>query len=461
MIDKSLFYKFIYVSVSFVDSPNFVKILKENYPVEIPYFELNDLNAKLKDSLDSYFYIEANEKFVDIYKGICKKFPKISFTVLGSIRGKDVFSFFNVCKQANLETLQPGDYVKVLSGELRNLTAKINSVDAENIEIIFPLLNTTRTANFHVSEVLLQENYNPLDLNKFRNMIEKYKSKGEFLLLVDGNNCLLRCMHNTPDKYNSKGDFVGGFIGFFFSLLKLKEIYPEYKIHLFFQKTGIEGSDKLKKAYSMNLMWCQLFAERLGYSVYSSPAEVKDSIFSFLRGQQELTDVLIYSTNEVFMSLISENTSVYYPKVTYRGNSEFITLPRIHKMFGFKEGYKVKWALAFHGETEIPVKSISDFYIEKYGPKQGRIKYVEYSALLFKAKTEEDLLQQVKSDSNFSLFHDTLQENLNKLNFNVVPVKELKLPYSASEIVSLLEEIEMYKEIELWDKTERIFLGLW
>jgi hypothetical protein len=80
---------------------------------------------------------------------------------------------------------------------------------------------------------------------------------------------------------------------------------------------------------------------------------------------------------------------------------------------------------------------------------------------LFKAKTEEDLLQQVKSDSNFSLFHDTLQENLNKLNFNVVPVKELKLPYSASEIVSLLEEIEMYKEIELWDKTERIFLGLW
>lgn len=461
MIDKSLFYKFIYVSVSFAENPNFVKNLKENFPVEIPFLELDVLNTKLKESLDSYFYIEANDKFVEIYKSICKKFPKISFTVLGSIRGKDVFSFFNVCKQANLETLQIGDYVKVLEGELKNLTAKVCGVETETVEIEFPLLNTTRNAKLHLSEILLQENHVPFKLNKFRSLEEKYQHLGEFVVLIDGNNCLLRCMHNTPDKYNSKGDYVGGFIGFFFTLLKIKEIYPEYRLHVFFQQNEIQGSEKLKKAYKMNLMWCQLFVERMGYTVYSSTEEVKDNIYSFLQTRNNIQEALIYSTNEIFMSLITPQISIYYPKITYRGNSEFITLPRINKMFGFKEGYKVKWALAFHGETEIPVKSITDFYLEKYGPKQGKIKYVEYSSLLFNATTEEELLNSVRQDSNFSLFHDTLKENLQKLTCKKIPVTCVTGLYHSSEVIVLLEEVEMYKEIELWDKTERIFRGLW
>lgn len=468
MIDKAKFYKFIYVSVSFADSPNFAKGLKEKFPVEIPYLELDCLNTRLKESLDSYFYIEDTSEFTAIYKDICRKYPKISFTVLGSIRGKDVFSFFSACKKANTETLSVGDFVKVIAGELKNLTAKVSKVDGEQIEIEFPLLNTIKNADCHTSELLLQENYTPLELNKFRNMEKKHEKHGyQSVLIVDGNNCLLRSMRNTPDKYNSKGDFIGGFLGFFFSLLKVKEFYPEYKIYVAFQSSENivkNFSEELRKAYIMNLMWCQLFTERLGfYCCYSPTEETKDIIGTLLQQlRATCKDILIYSTNEVFLSKIQQNVSVYYPKITYRGNSEFITFSRIPKLFGFKEPYKVKWALAFHGETEIPVKSISDFFIEKYGPKQGKIKYVEYSSFIFNNKTEEELIFAIQQDPNFSTFAETLTNNLQLLGIDTsANFTTVKLPYCAEEVISLLEEIEMYKEIELWDRTERIFQGLW
>jgi uncharacterized protein YkvS len=468
MIDKSIFYKFIYVSISFLENPIFAKGLKEKFNVEIPFIDLDCLNIKLKDSLDSYFYIEDNEKFMEIYKNICKKHPKISFTVLGSIRGKDIFSFFTACKEANLNTVRVGNYVKIIEGALKNMTAKVSKVEGEYLEIEFTILNTLRKLELHVSEVILQENYTPLELNKFRNMELKAEKQGNVnAIIIDGNNCLLRSMVNTPNKYNSKNVYIGGFMGFFFSLLKVKEFYPEYKIYVAFnssEKEVIHYSEKVRKAYLQNLMWCQKLVEALGFCCcYSTEVESKEVIYTLLGELKGFCrEILIYSTNEVFFPLINPQVSIYYPKITYRGNSEFITQERIPKLFGFKDAAKIKWALALHGGTEIPVVSISEFFINKYGPKQNEIKYVEYSALLYQSETEEELLAAIQKEANFSLFTETLKENLRKLTFKENSVfNKIKVKFDSKEAISLLEEVEMYKEIELWDRTERIFKGLW
>lgn len=465
MIDKSKFYKFIYVSISFSDNPTFVKNLREKFPVEIPFLDMDNLNKVLKESLDSYFYIESNDAFLNIYKSICRKYPKISFTILGNIRGKDVFSFFDACKKENTNIFKVGDHVKLIEGDLKNLSAKISKIDKEKVEIEFPLLNGTKTISCNISDIILHENYTPLELNKFKDIEKKYKEKGvKNVLIVDGNNCLQRSMYNIPDKYNSKDNYIGGFFGFYFSLLKIKEMFPEYEIHVVFDELPMFDSEKVNNAYFLNLVWCKEFVKNIGFYFYFDKIiPAKNQIASLIRQIKETcTKILIYSTNEIFFSLLSENVSVFYPKTTFRGNSEFIDLEKVIEMYGVKTPEQVIWALIFLGKLNKQSKSVSQFFREKYGPKHGKIKPSEYIHLIQKSNTKEEILKNIQQDSKFSCFLSEFEKNLNcaKLNSDV-PISVEKKDYDCIGVYKILEEVEMYKEIELWDRSERIFKGLW
>ena len=468
MIDKSLFYKFIYVSVSFQDNPAFVKGLKTKFKIEIPYVDLDNLNRSLKESLDSYFYIENNEDFVNTYKLICKKYPKVSFTVLGNIRGKDIFSFFNTCKLDNIETFKVGDRVKVIEGELKNLSAKVSAVDKESVEIEFPLLNGTKRIVCKISELILNENYTPFEASKFKSLEKKFLDKGlKYAVVVDGNNCLLRSMRNIPDKYNSNANYVGGFIGFYFSLLKLKEMYPEFSMHVAFNLSSDAFgylSDKAKKAIFSNMSWCKRFVEEIGfYCHYSFEHQEKDILGSLLLNlQEEYSQILVYSTNTILQSLVNDKVTIFYPKTTFRGNSEFIGKEQILTKYEVNRIDKVLWYLGFVGDSEGIAKSLAQVYAEIFGPKQGKIKPSEFTPAINNSKDESELLTNIEKEPKLVKFLPQLQKNLNLLKINRnLQIQTTKKDLNNASVKSVLEEVEMYKEVEIWDRSERIFKGLW
>lgn len=466
MIDKSKLYKFIYVSVSFADNPNFVKRLKENFEIEIPFLNMKDLNRNLKESLDSYFYIEQNEKFVDIYKAICKKYPKISFTVLGSIRGKDVFSFFNACEKANENFLKIGDIVKLVEGDFKNLSAKVSSINKEIVEIEFPLLKKAKKLTCNISELVLQDSIQQLEFGKFNNLEKKYRDKGvRNAIVIDGNDCLLRCMHNIPDKYNSKGDYIGGFMGFFFNLLKLKEIYPEYEMIVVFGNL-IQNSftEKVRNAFLRNQFWCKKLVANLGFLyAFSETEQTKNVIYSIVENlKPSYSQLIVYSTNKILQSIVTKNVVVFCPKTTLRGNSEFFDPQKVMSRYEINDPGKIIWMLGFLGDKELSLKSITDFFVDKNGPKQSKIKPAEYIAYVNSSNSVQELLDSIKKDSKLHLFVPILENNLNALAINKDGTFSITQKESLdSEVCSLLEEIEMYKEIELWDRSERIFKGLW
>lgn len=467
MIDKAKFYKFIYVSVSFSDKLNFAKTLKEKHPVEIPYLDMPHLNPVLREAIDSYFYIEDGPLFPDIYRTICRRHTKISFTVLGQIRGKDIFAFFSSCAKANISSFQVGDFVKVVEGSLKNLSANISAIMRDRIEISFKILNEVRKVSLKISQVVPQESYAGLTLNAFKSMEEKYLQKGiQRALILDGNNCLLRSMCNNPAKFNSKNQYVGGFIGFYFSLLKVKEMFPEYKIYVAF--SDIKGdsllSPELKGTYLQNLKWCKELVLHLGYTLCHSPTKETVSIIAHLieKVLVEQEHVLLYSTDPLLPQLTSKKVEIFYPKTSFRGNSEFISEKMILEKTGLDKVSKYPWLLAFQGCLERNIPSVSDFFLVRSGPRLGRIRESEYLPLLLACETEEQFCQTVQQTPKFEAFHPSLLENLTRTK--IAGAEEISSeckPFSTEEVHKILAEVEMYKEIELWDRTERICQGMW
>lgn len=470
MIDRAKFYKFIYATVSFRETPKFAKSLRNLFPnIEIPYVDLKTLNPNLKESLDSYFYIEADDKFADIYKSLCKRFPKISFTILGNIRGNDIFSFFTACKKANVETFKPGDPVKIIEGDFKNLSALVVEAHKDKIDIEFPLLNETKRLTCKLAEIIKHPNFIPMEREVFQSLEKRYFERGcKKAIILDGVNILYRSFCNIPNKYNSAGNFVGGFLGFFFTILKLKEMYPEFNLYCVLSEKDNclpeNASDRLKKAFSLNMHWVKEFVTHLGFNLVFSKEEPSKNLIGSLHAQLELEhkEILIYSSNEIYQSLLSRKTSIYIPKLTYRGNSEFLNYSQAVKLYGLKETKKIIWALCFIGKTEIPVTSISEYYVKKNGPKQNRIRFIEYAFLLHDSSTYADLKNKLKNDVNFSDFLPVFEHNYKKLKINdEISLDIVQKPYSSTDVIALLEEVEMYKEIELWDRTERIFQGMW
>lgn len=460
MIDKSLFYKFIYVSVSFVENPVFVKGLCEKYGAEIPFLGLDTLNPALKESLDSYFYLEDNDEFVTKYKEICRGFPRVSFTVLGRIRGKDIFSFFTSCQVANVTTFKKGDYVKVVGGALKNLSATVLSIKGETAEIEFSVLNQNRVVSCPVSDLVLHDQIAGLELCSFRPLEERYFRKGiRNDIVVDGDSILFRAMSNIPNRYNSKHNYVGGFIGFYFAMLKLKEMYPEYRINVVFSPETCHlpnHKPRVHAAYESNHAWCRELVSFLGYPLYVSPTRSEDLIATLVASLKDSKRILIYSTNTSLHSLCGPRVETFCPKTTFRGNSIFVTEADAKRIHDVSDTKLIPAAIAFAGDPERGIPSITEVLTQIRGPRQNKIKSSEYNHFLVDPET-------LVRNSVFADFAPQLATNLAQTRLVAVPEFPLQetTPVQAAPILSLLEEIELYKEVELWDRSERIFKGMW
>lgn len=248
-------------------------------------------------------------------------------------------------------------------------------------------------------------------------------------------------------------------------MLKLKEIYPEYEIIVVFDNSIPNSfTEKVKNAFLRNQFWCKRLVENLGFSyVFSETEQTKNVISSIIENlKQSYSELIVYSTNKVLQSIVAKNVVVFYPKTTFRGNSEFFNPQKVMSKYGINSPHKIVWMLGFLGDKELSLKSVTDFFVDMNGPKQGKIKPAEYVAYVNSSNSVQELLDFLKKDSKLQLFVPILENNLKAMAINKNGTFSVtKKEPSDSEICSLLEEVEMYKEIELWDRSERIFKGMW
>lgn len=476
MIDLSTFYKFIYVSVSFHDNINFVKTLKETYGVEIPYLDLDTLNPELQDSLDSYIYLKDDESFVKTYKKLCSKYPRISFTVLGRIRGKNIYKFFDICKEENTQTFKPGDKIRLVSGEFKGLIADIREIQGVRAVIEYPILKEKKTRTVPLSEIGSFEDSFDLFADQFKDIEAQYKSKGMSRhLIIDGNDALHRCIQNNNNKYNGKKQYVGGFYGFYFTLLKLKEFYPEYTLHVVFEDFEespeyTQKSQIYRDAFLLNFRWAVQFSNAVGFHThYFKNHPSKNVIYSLCKGlekEKTVTDIFIYTTNPLLQTLVSEKTTIFYPKVTFRGNAEYYNKEQILKNWEVDSLEKITWVLAIEGFNGTV--SANAFFLAKSDNQRQiaqKARKTEYFPLIQNAKNVEEFKIALSENVKYKEY---LQSNVFDAVLQALAFPEVLLACNLDKkerdeeaALKILEETQFYKEIEYWDRSYRMLRGLW
>lgn len=458
MIEKSTFYKFIYVSVSFQNNANFIQSLKNNFKMEIPYCDLKELTPELKESLDSYFYIEDTPEFIGAFKKLCSKYPKVSFTVLGRIRGKDIFSFFNICKEENVVTFKTGDNIRLISGEFKGLIAKVSSVEGENAIIEYPLLKEKKLKTVPLNSINKHSaDYSDLVVNQFKNLEKQYVKNGVFrTLLVDGNDCLHRCIKNNNVKYNGNRIFIGGVFGFYFNLLKLKEIYPEYEIQVFFEEESLQKRSEIyQAAFRQNLSWCIRLLDNIGFQYYTG--SILNGIYTVLeKSKAEYEKVLIFSSNPLLQTLVSDSCTLLYPKMTFRGSSIYLTPESVRKQWEISDPEKILWSMSLVGDFEN-IRNYTQF------SQNAKVKKQDYLPALSTSNTFHEFKQELMKQDKFLNFilSGTMDENFKNLQFSRIPLKKEKGKPNETKMIKFLEELQMYKEVELIDRSMRIFKGMW
>lgn len=471
MIDLGTFYNFIYVSVSFKNNPNFVKSLKENYRAEIPYVDLNTLNPELQESLDSYIYLEADDSFVKTYKKLCSKYSKISFTVLGKIRGKNIYKFFNICKEENTQTFRPGDKIRLVSGEFKGLIADIKEIQGDNAVIEFPILKEKKYKTVPLSEVGSFEDSFDLFADQFKDLESAFRNTGACKnLIIDGNDALHRSIQNNNNRYNGNKQYVGAFYGFFFNLLKLKEFYPEYTVHVVFEdfeNTPLfaEKSQTYKDAFALNFKWALRFTAAIGYHLHYFPRVKSVDIIADLcktfEQTDSVTDSFVFSTNSLLQTLASKKTTLFYPKVTFRGNAIYLTPADIMEKWGVDSLEKVKWVLVMEGEHGTI--SINKFLSKKDSAQKAR--KAEYHPAIQSSKNVEELKITLSKNPKYAEYFKSgiFDAGMQMLEFKPLPVpcNFDKKERNEEEALQVLEETQMYKEIEYWDRSYRMLRGLW
>lgn len=478
MIDKCKKYKFIYVSVSFENNSNFLTFLQKGFEgIEIPYLDVKELTPDAKDSLDSYIYMEDNEEFSQRFKTLTKKFPKISFTVLGSVWGRGIYKFFNVCKQEIIQSILPGSYYKIIDGEFKNLVVRVDEVLGDKARVSVKFLTERKDFITDLSNLKKSE-YGDLN-EEYKNLWEKFQFAGVYrALIIDFSDALLRAVLTHQNKYTNSGFFVGGVLGVYFTFLRLRQMYPEYTFFVVFNPVeeinnmGFNPKlDKVREFYESlreTIIWAEDFARNLGFHVVKEDSMLKKQVFNSLVSilcRERFEKILIYSSNTEFHPLVDGRISILIPKETHRGHSKYITLKEILNIWEVNSSEKIIWLRCIQGDSKYPeVIGVNVFNRQDKGLAHP-IKLMDFLQVLNSSNTLEEFVARISQNPKFTSFmKEQFHKNLKILDFG--EKKELDLAryvgkYDDNNLQALLKKYSLFKECEQWERNSRIFRSLW
>lgn len=486
MIDANAKYRLIYTSVAFAKNTQFLRKLRDQYDIEIPFLDVEMLSEEMKSAFDTYLYIIEGPDANNIYSRLTRAYPQITFTHLGTIAGREILKMLENCAIEASSNANVGQHYRVLSGPYRNLIVRMTQRDDQIAQVEYPLFKETRTLDIPIANLVSVTP--PPDTNfGFTNLLEQAQNMSQHnAIIIDGNNAMYRSMFGYSQLFTRlENRFVGGAFGFYFTLLKLKELYPEYAIHVVFdgydvekmtnnpeyKSTRISNTPKFKDAFRDNLDWSKRFIRAAGFSLYHFEDREADDIIGSLARRFEregYAKVLVYSSDTDFMQLVSDTISIYTPKQSFRGHTQLVQVKDVLEKFGISEVRKTNWVRALGGDSTDDIPSVNIFN-KLHNIPHTNIRAADYLPHINAAPTLDHLRTRLKGLEPFAQFFESGQfdRNYNLLTLNTSYLDHLDTlddyanDFDYHACVKLLEEVSFYKELEMWERNSRILQGIW
>lgn len=488
-------YRLIFAQLSFARNEPFLKKLQATHGVEIPYLDYAHLPAEQRDHLDTYTYLPDDEDFRARYSKLNRSYPQVGFTDLGRVSGKSILDMLGAAAPNNAETLQIDAHYKLTAGPFKNLQVQLTSVAGEDAVVRYPLLGSERTLHIPTNHLeLIETPLNPW--SGFRNLMDLEVSRGNRnAVIIDGSFALHRAMYGNDKLYTKSKKFIGGCSGFYFDLLRLKELYPEYEIHVIFDgydRRKFENNPdykahragfgtRLRQAYGENQDWCERLTRALGYHLYKLNDKEGDDIIgslaTHLTRDRGYNHALIFSVDTDFFQLVSDKIHLHMPKQSFRGNSITIRPEDAREHFTANVGGiktplnrndKINWYRALHGDTSDNILSINK-YVHKVTGVMTKYQGTHYLPIINEAETLEACKAGLLADSRFEDFvtDGQFDTNLKLLTINTelfsteTNFGQYGSTFEQDTLEALLVEISFFKELEQLPKVSRIFQGVW
>lgn len=493
-IESNNKYVLIYVACSFEENIGFARNIAKNFGAEVPYVYDDIIESEVRDHFDSYIYIEDNYNFDVVYREICRMYYGMVFTVLGKVSGDQIITMLQKCRVIIRNNIETGVYYQVMSGEYKNLVILAKQVlDDDTVIGNYQVLGEVREIQENIINLRRYENKEYVNFSQklqLTNLQEKAFTSGEKrAIIVDAYNVLYRNFFNYDKMYTAYDNkFVGGAFGFYFTLLKLKEFYPEYELHVVFDgnKSDCEQllqnnvhykinynnySKQFWEIFQENKIWALKFARAAGFYCYSFdfPNLQVDHIMGSVTNRLLESDYLliyIYSNNDNFFQLISDKVKVLLPKDKYKENSHLVDMKEILEKFKVGEVRKINWYRAIKGNRNYGIPSINMYYNNMKADNRV-IMSASYMKLIRECDVLDNFINEMKERVPFRQFmEEQFIQNYDIININTgllkkVDLIQFKRNFDHDKIQELLEKNAFMREVEILERTSKIFQSLW
>ena len=473
----------LWFSTSFAEDDRLYKQIKKVCPhAVVVYYDIPHISFDTRQSLSNYVLVNSPSEAQKLYEYVLSS--KIcEIKKLGSVKDHKMFRFVSGIREASQQEITIGAVYQITEGEYRNLIVKAFGVDEKGKVIVrFPILGKVRELHVDISRLTRYKELSRLKRKgSFKNLIMKDKA-----FVIDGHNILYRAIYSYPDKYSALSNrYIGGGYGFYFSLLKIKTMYPEYGIYVCFdsdigdkqkyypeyKKQRPPKTERFRQAFEDNLRWCTDLCISLGIPVYRIDGiEGDDLVGSTVKRLLDYgyNDVVIYSQDGDFNQLLSDKVRIFQPKNTFKQSDRMYDSSIALKEYGVNRVDKILWYKALHGDTSDNILSINKRY-QALNLEMPLVKDTEYIPYINGSDTFEALSLSLSKDPRFEPFikEGYLQKNLNilKIDTSYFDDKPFVL-YDPERLdrksyVELLREFAMYRELEFIDRNLNVFKGVW
>jgi len=421
-----------------------------------------------RDLFNHYIYIKDHPRWEKVLNSLHKDIPKVSFSNLGRAPESEIHGLSQNLIKEKRALIRQGVYYQISHGPLVKLIVRACDLPDEEglVPCKFHLLDRPVFIAVPVNDI------HPVDFEVQREQVPPPKKKKTTAIIVDGNEELYRLSRHYDSLRADNGQFVGGAMGVYFLLLRLKFLHPTSDIHLVFgydvtkYVLGRGEEESVPPLLRENRDWLREFSLSAGFYYYDiEGSSGRNTLENLTRGLQgEYRELLIVSSRGLhFQASSFPKTKTYKPKIYYRSHPTTTSKDLILRESGFSTWSQLNWYSAIYSNSEglISLKAFNyargNHYLVSYpGLKESVTKIrtlPQVEELLAKGKGSNDFLRSGQ-------FHRNLGKLTHVQTLHIRP-EEHKGSFYPDNLEALLRKFRFIRELEVASKTFRIFQGTW
>lgn len=466
-------------------------VAKKFENVIVPFLISDSIKEEFKEYLIEYFYVKCTSSTHDEIQEILKEFPKNQISEVGRCTGEDILASLNLFKEKTQSEVEIGEHYRITKGPFTNLVGKAVEVDGDRIKLEHTTVGEKEPLVFDltVSEVAYEKNFllshSALNL---RDLVKQTQDKGERkALVIDLHTILMKSMlsDHFGKIYNREEAFVGGSLGAYFNILNLKIRYPEYEVYLVSDyyakekigkkypnsKIEIKNKKKFWEAYSMNEEWVIEFCKACGFTTVRfkgvDGVDASASLAVHMEKEENFSKVTLFTESKNVISVVSNVIEVLCPKDSQRSHSKNMTYEKLLSFYGVPTLYKLNWVRSLIGD-DFFLTSVNEFNTNI--SKKSNFKKCVFSDMANRCSTLEEFIAELKKNDNLKEFIESGQFSRNfnnmKIRTNLISSHlsfgdNYSGAFNRGRVIELMENNHFIKELEQFEKNEKILQGLW